>query len=175
VPRLLNIPNIISLSRVPMAIAFVLSHDVVVRSVLACAAAASDWLDGWWARTRGPNTRTGALLDPATDKLFVVSALIGFAVSGEITLLQLGILLARDIYVAFGAVVVLLLRLPVRLRARFPGKVLTNLQIATVLMLLLVPAAATVLVAIAGIVTIWAIIDYSIEGVRSLRRPADGG
>jgi CDP-diacylglycerol--glycerol-3-phosphate 3-phosphatidyltransferase len=172
---LLHPPNLISLTRVPLAVAFVLLPGTTVRIGLVVAAAASDWLDGWWARTRGPASSTGAILDPATDKIFVVSALLGFVTSGVLSLPQLALLLARDIFVALGALVVLTLRLPVRLRARFPGKLLTNVQIAAVLILLLAPAAAPVLVAVTAILSFWAVLDYASEGVRSLRRPIGSG
>lgn len=172
---LLHVPNLISLARVPLAVAFVLLHGTAVRIALLLAAALSDWLDGWWARTRGPSTSTGAIIDPATDKIFVVSTLIGFVTSGALTLPQLAVLLARDVFVAIGALVVLALHLPVRLRARFPGKLLTNVQIAAVLILLLAPAAARALVVVIAVISSWAIIDYALEGVRSLRRPTGSG
>jgi len=172
---LLQVPNLISLTRVPLAIAFVLLHSTAVRIALLAAAAATDWLDGWWARTRGPATAAGAILDPITDKIFVVSALLGFVTSGVLSLRQLAVLLARDVFVALGALVVLLLRLPVRLRARFPGKLLTNLQIAAVFVLLLAPAAAPLLVSIIALISLWAIVDYAVEGVRSLRRSRGSG
>lgn len=171
---LLTIPNLISLARLPLALAFVLVHDTASRIVFVAAAAFSDWLDGWWARTRGPATAEGALIDPLTDKVFVVSALAGFVASGALTAAQLLVLLARDVFVAAGALIVLLFRLPVRLSARFPGKLLTNVQIAAVLVLLLAPRAAVPLVVVAAIVTAWAIADYAVYGMRSLRRPADG-
>jgi cardiolipin synthase len=172
---LLSPPNLISLTRIPLAVAFVLLPGTGVRIGLLVAAAASDWLDGWWARTRGPLSSTGAILDAATDKIFVVSALLGFVTSGVLSLPQLGLMLARDIFVALGALVVLAFRLRIHLRARFPGKLLTNVQIAAVLILLLAPAAAPVLVAVTAILAIWAIFDYARESVRSLRRPIGSG
>ena len=172
---LLHTPNLISLSRIPLAVAFVLLHQTAIRIALLVAALASDWLDGWWARTRKAASDTGAILDAVTDKIFVVSALLGFVTSGAISLPQLAILLARDIFVAFGALAVRALRLPVRLHARFPGKLLTNVQIAAVFVLLLAPSVAPVLVAFTGAAAAWAIADYSLEGVRSLRRPTRSG
>lgn len=152
-----------------------LLHGTGVRIALLVAAAASDWLDGWWARTRGGASTAGAIIDPATDKIFIVSALLGFVTSGALSLAELAVLLARDVFVALGALVVLARRLPVRLRARFPGKLLTNVQIAAVVILLLAPAAAPALVAVIGVISIWAIADYALEGVRSLRRPTRSG
>jgi cardiolipin synthase (CMP-forming) len=172
---LLQTPNLISLTRIPLAVAFVLLHDTAIRIALLGAALVSDWLDGWWARTRNAASDAGAILDAVTDRIFVLSALLGFVTSGVLSLPQLAILLARDIFVAFGALAVRAFRLPVRLHARFPGKLLTNVQIATVLVLLLASSAATVLVTITGIIATWAIADYALVGVRSLRRPTGSG
>lgn len=149
--------------------------DTRVRILIIIAAAASDWLDGWWARTRGPATGAGAVLDPITDKVFVVAALTGFLVSGDITAMQLAILLARDLFVLTGFLVVLALRLPVRLQARFPGKLLTNVQIAAILVLLLAPEAADIAVAATAAAGGWAILDYGLAGIRSLRQTAVDG
>lgn len=168
-PSRLNVPNLLSLVRVPLALAFLLTSQTTARVIIIIVAAASDWLDGWWARTRGPRTSTGALLDPVTDKVFVVVALISFAVHGVIATWQLLVLLARDIFVAAGFVAVWLLRLDVPLEARFPGKVVTTLQLAAVLVLTLAPRAATALVMITAAAGVWAIADYGATAFVALR------
>jgi cardiolipin synthase (CMP-forming) len=169
---LLNIPNLFSLARLPLAAVFLLVPDVRVRVVVILAAGLSDFLDGWWARTRGPRTRTGALLDPITDKVFVVTALAAFAVDGTISLLELGVLLARDLFVSVGFAAVLAVRSKLRLEARFPGKVVTNLQILAVLVLTVAPHWSLPIVLVTAGASIWAIIDYTVAGVRALRAPA---
>jgi cardiolipin synthase (CMP-forming) len=166
---MLSVPNLLSLVRLPLAIAFLLTSQTAVRVVIIVAAAVSDYLDGWWARTRGPRTSTGALLDPITDKVFVVVALISFAVHGVLATWQLFVLLARDIFVAVGFLAVRLFRLDVPLEARFPGKLVTTLQLAAVLVLTLVPAATTALVSVTAVAGAWAILDYGRTGFVALR------
>jgi cardiolipin synthase (CMP-forming) len=173
--RSMGVPNLLSLSRLPLAVAFLLFQDTAARVVIIAAAGVSDWLDGWWARTRGPRTATGELLDPITDKAFVVTALAAFAIGGVITPLQLALLLARDAYVSVGTLTLLIVRQPVRLRARLPGKLVTILQITAVLALTLAPQLAGVLVPVVAAAAAWAIVDYTIaafRGRRSLRGPA---
>jgi cardiolipin synthase (CMP-forming) len=173
--RYLTIPNLFSLARLPLAAAFLLLPQTAARVIIIVAAAATDFLDGWWARTRGPRTATGEVLDPVTDKIFVVTALSAFAVWGTIGPATLFILLVRDLYVSAGALAILLLRGPLRLKARFPGKVVTTLQITAVLVLTLVPQAAQPLVLLVGAASAWAIIDYTLATVRdrhALRSPA---
>ena len=41
-----------------------------------CVAAFTDWLDGFYARKWGVESRFGAFLDPVADKLMVVTALV---------------------------------------------------------------------------------------------------
>lgn len=48
----------------------------VVAVAIFLTAAATDWLDGYLARTRGQVTTLGKLLDPIADKLLTVSAFI---------------------------------------------------------------------------------------------------
>lgn len=76
---LLNVPNLLSLARVPLAVAL---FALIVREawlaglVVFLAATATDWLDGWWARRYGPLTLVGRNLDPLTDKVLVCGTFI---------------------------------------------------------------------------------------------------
>jgi cardiolipin synthase (CMP-forming) len=157
--------------RVPLAAAFVLVPHVGARIVIIVLAGISDYVDGWWARTRGPRTRLGALLDPITDKIFVLTVLLAFAAEGVLTVAQLMIMLSRDLFVTAGVLVLLLARrdLAVRLQARFPGKVVTTMQIVAVLVLTVLPRAAGPIVVVTALASLWAIADYAAAGLRSLR------
>ena len=74
---LLSLPNLLSLSRLPLGGLFwVTLGPTTMRGLLALGvmvlAAATDVLDGWVARRRGLETAgTGAWLDPFCDKMFV--------------------------------------------------------------------------------------------------------
>lgn len=76
---LLHVPNLLSLSRVPLAcalfaqITYELWLGALVVFLVACA---TDWLDGWWARKYGPLTLVGRNLDPLTDKVLVCGAFV---------------------------------------------------------------------------------------------------
>jgi cardiolipin synthase (CMP-forming) len=170
-----NIPNLISLARLPLAVIFLAVPDTVVRVLVLAAAGLTDFLDGWWARRWGPRTASGAIIDPLTDKAFVVTALAAFAVDGTVSLAGLLILLSRDIFVIVGFPVVLWLRPGTRLEARFPGKLVTNLQLAAVLFLLLLPGLATAAVVATGVASAWAIADYAGAVLRALRAPPRQG
>ena len=76
---LLNVPNLLSFARVPLAA--VLFACIVYEFWLAgllvfLVATATDWLDGWWARRYGPLTLVGRNLDPLADKVLVCGTFI---------------------------------------------------------------------------------------------------
>lgn len=85
--RTLTIPNLISLARlagVPVFLWLVLglrsqSGDWWALALLA-AAGLSDWLDGKIARALNQQSRLGELLDPAADRLYIVSTVIALAI-----------------------------------------------------------------------------------------------
>jgi CDP-diacylglycerol--glycerol-3-phosphate 3-phosphatidyltransferase len=76
---LLNIPNVLSLVRIPLAVAVFacIVHEWWLAALLLfIAACVTDWLDGWWARRFGPLTLIGRNLDPLADKVLVCGAFI---------------------------------------------------------------------------------------------------
>ena len=76
---LFNIPNLLSVVRVPLAIVlFVcIAHEAWLPGLIVFSAACvTDWLDGWWARRYGPLTLVGRNLDPLADKILVCGAFI---------------------------------------------------------------------------------------------------
>ena len=76
-----SIPNIVSLSRVILAVAFVMDRDGNARIWIVLAAAVTDMLDGWLARRAGLVSRFGALVDPFADRVFG-TVLCGHMVAG---------------------------------------------------------------------------------------------
>lgn len=76
---LLNIPNLLSFARVPLAVVVFacIVHEAWLAGLLVfLVTAATDWLDGWWARKYGPLTLVGRNLDPLTDKILVCGTFI---------------------------------------------------------------------------------------------------
>jgi len=169
-PALLTLPNLVSAARVPLALAFLAFDQRALRLALIGAAGVTDFVDGWLAR-RGRGTRMGAVLDPITDKMFLVTALISLAVNGPLSLAELLILLARDLAVAVGFAIVVLRRAPMRLSARMPGKVVTVLQLAALVALVLLPEQKLPVIAVVGAASAVAILDYGRLAILALRPP----
>jgi CDP-diacylglycerol--glycerol-3-phosphate 3-phosphatidyltransferase len=83
-PSALNAPNIITLSRLLLAVFMFWLIDVGGHWLAACAvfavAAATDALDGFIARRYGMVTKLGRILDPFVDKVIIGGAFMFLAV-----------------------------------------------------------------------------------------------
>jgi cardiolipin synthase (CMP-forming) len=160
---MLTVPNLLSASRFPLAAAFLATDATPVRVALIGAASITDVLDGWLAR-RQQTTRLGALLDPIADKTFVLVAISAFLIAGELSTLDYFVILLRDFATAIGFLVAYLMRDldPKNFKARMSGKVVTVLQLATVLALVLHSTLLRPLVWLVGAASVWAIMDYTL-------------
>lgn len=133
---LAKVPSVLSLARIPLAVAFpfVVLRPHVALAVL-CASAASDLLDGFLARRLGQETPIGAVVDGLTDKLFVLSVGVSLWATGRLSILALLLLGVRDVG-EMAALAVWRIRHGRRpdeeLRANLLGKITTVLQFATV-------------------------------------------
>jgi cardiolipin synthase (CMP-forming) len=158
-----TVPNLLSFARFPLAAAFLATDAVPARVALIGAASLTDVLDGWLAR-RQQATRLGALLDPIADKTFILVAISAFLITGELSIADYFIILARDFATALGFLVAYLLPGldPRNFKARLSGKVVTVLQLATVLALVLHAPQLRQLVWLVGAVSVWAIVDYTL-------------
>jgi len=161
---LLTVPNTVSLSRLVLAFAFVLVTGTGDRVALILAAAATDFLDGWIARHDNSATSSGALIDPFADRVFVLAAVSAFLVHGIFSTTQYFIFLSRDLATAVGFLVAKLVpRLKlVQFKARPLGKIVTVVQLAALLAVILVPQMTDIFVAAIGILSVAAIADYTI-------------
>lgn len=133
---LVTIPNVLSLSRIPLGL-FFLIDDSYLRLLLVVLATASDVLDGFLARRLRSHSRFGAILDPVTDKFFVFFVLAVFLCEGRLTLMQLFYFSCRDI-----SLVLFFIYLYRRglwkgytIRSFVAGKVTTSLQFITLALL----------------------------------------
>jgi cardiolipin synthase (CMP-forming) len=144
-PRdLFRIPGLISLCRLPLAVAFPFTVGRPVCAIaLLVGAAVSDVLDGWVARRFHQQTATGAVLDGVMDKVFALSAVATLVVGGWLSLLQALVLGTRELGEAPLLARAVLLRgrndrSHVAQRDASPlGKLATMLQFATVVLVML--------------------------------------
>lgn len=165
----LTAPNLISLTRFPLAAGFVMVESSWARGGILAVGALTDWLDGLVARRRGGESRLGELLDPVADKTLLVVALVTFHLEGLIPAWELMVILVRDIYTVPAFLIAQLVRPGTAFRARPSGKLVTVLQVATALILLAMPRLGTPLAVATGIAGVVASADYTVSGLRRLR------
>jgi phosphatidylglycerophosphate synthase len=161
---LFTLPNTVSLSRVVLALAFVLVSEPWDRIALIAVAGFTDFIDGWLARHEKSESTTGALLDPLADRVFVFVAISTYLVEGLLTTGQYFIFLTRDLATAVGFIVAKIIPTlrPAVFRARMLGKIVTVLQLITLVVIIVVPELTRVLILIIGIVSVASIVDYTI-------------
>ncbi|MEX2151826.1 MAG: CDP-alcohol phosphatidyltransferase family protein [Gemmatimonadaceae bacterium] len=161
--ELRSLPNLLSISRLALAAAFVVLERTDVRIVLVMVALATDYLDGWIARQFGPMTRTGLFLDPFADRVFVLVGVSVFLFEGTLSTWEYFVMISRDLMTAIGFLVARTMPSlrAVAFQARFPGKLVTVLQLATFIAILIRPRAAEPMILVVAVVSLWAVVDYT--------------
>ena len=170
--RWLTIPNLLSLLRLPLAVVFMLTESHQVRALIIVTAGISDGVDGWLARRLQQASGAGQIVDPITDKLFVLVALATLTARGELSAWMVPALLARDIYTSFAYFIVKALDWHVHFKARFIGKAVTVLQLSVMLAALLLPWAVIPLLIATVVASLVAIVDYTRAILAERRRAA---
>ena len=137
-----HLPNLLSALRLlaaPLA-AWLIVHEHDIAAVLTFGAAgASDGLDGYIARRWGVTSAFGAWLDPVADKLLMLFCFTALYGIGATPFWLLGLVVARDLGIVAGWLLIRLLSLPAPTSPLLIGKLSTLVQILyifTVLLLL---------------------------------------
>lgn len=159
--RLLNVPNALSFLRLPLAVIFILTESTVGRAAIIILAAVSDGIDGWLARKLRQDAGAGQIVDPITDKLFVLVALATLAARRELASWMVVLMLVRDIFNSFAYFIIKALGWHVRFKARFSGKTVTVLQLGVMLSALLWRPALLPMVIVTTVASAVAIVDYT--------------
>jgi CDP-diacylglycerol--glycerol-3-phosphate 3-phosphatidyltransferase len=101
-----NLPNILTLSRIPLMFVIVglIYLDWTGAATLAfwlfIAAAISDWLDGAIARRRGLISNFGKFMDALTDKILVIGLMVAFVEQGVLPMPFVLVTLCREFMVS---------------------------------------------------------------------------
>jgi cardiolipin synthase len=179
-----HIPNIISAIRIllvaPIAVALA-DRQLVTTIVLFGVAALSDAADGFLAKRYGWQSELGAVLDPAADKLLLVTLFITLAYMKLVPLWLMAAAVARDVIIVLGALLYRYWFGPLNVRPSVVSKFNTVCQAAFILAVVgreefSVPPAWVVLVlgALVFVTVVISGVDYIlIYGRRalSLRKP----
>lgn len=138
-----HIPNLICLFRIlliaPLLLAMRDGRDLQVL-VLFGIAAISDGLDGYLAKRFGWTSQLGRFLDPAADKLLLVSVFIAAAWLGIAPWWVAAVAIARDLVIAGGALIYRVWFGPLRGRPSKVSKLNTGVQMGYLLAIVLASA-----------------------------------
>jgi len=170
----MNIPNALTLSRIALVPFLAISlnqarWDLALGIFLV--GMLTDVLDGHIARTRGPITNFGKLMDPIADKLFVGTAFVSLAAMDRVDVAIVVVILSRE--VAVSGLRWFAKNRGVVISADAFGKAKTALQVLTVAMLIWVTDpyldGPLLLIALTTAVTIMSGMSYFISYAASNR------
>jgi len=143
---------------IPLVLAFLYFNQPIWAAALFFVLSLTDALDGYLARRLKMMSDFGKLMDPAADKLLVISVLILLVEKGISPSLPVIIIAARELFIggwraekgAKGVVV----------GASITGKIKTVIQVIAVLMLMLNLPYAFCALWIAALVSIYSGVEY---------------
>ncbi len=101
------VPNAICIARMLLVaplVLWIVEGRFAAALIVLVVAGASDGLDGFLAKRFDWRTRLGGLLDPAADKLMLVSAFAALSYVGLIPVGLTLVVVARDVVIVLGAV-----------------------------------------------------------------------
>jgi len=138
-------------------------------------ASATDWLDGYLARSRGEVTAFGRFLDPVADKLLVAAALVVLVEAARVPVLLAVIIIGREI--AISALREWLAEHATTVHVSILGKMKTAAQMISIIALLLhmelgginMHSVGLFLLWIAAILTLWSGYEYIHDAWPELR------
>ena len=169
-------PNAVSLLRVlavPGVMALILYGDPWLAAALYVAAAASDSLDGYLARSRNWVTVTGTFLDSLADKLLVTGAMFALVEIGSLSSWAAVAIVAREFAIS-GVRMVAAAHSDV-ISASSAGKIKAFSQNVMIVVLILVddqPWVTGTAVAVAIVLSYWSLLGYVIAARRHFTAPA---
>lgn len=175
---MINIPNAITLLRilmVPLFLSFLAEGSTDLALAVFILAGVSDAIDGAIARITDTRTELGAHMDPAADKLLLVSAFIALGIKEMVPLRLMILVIVRDV-VILGAYLIsaAMAGKSMPMQPTVWGKLSTFLQLSCVGLVLLAHTAwvgipslvlSTVFIA-TGITAVISGAGYMLDGLR---------
>lgn len=101
--QFMTVPNLLSMLRlalVPVFLYLLLNEKYLSAIVVLALSSLTDYLDGYFARKFNQVTRLGQLLDPAADRLYIFSTLVGLSITGIIPVWLALVIIGRDLVLA---------------------------------------------------------------------------
>lgn len=137
---ILNIPNILTMTRIVLIPLFVTSviyrrYDYALH--LFVIAALTDTFDGLIARLKSQKTPLGNFLDPLADKFLLVTSFILFSIYGLVPTWLTITIISRDVIVVTGWVILYVVTHAAKVEPTFLGKTAITCQLVLICYILL--------------------------------------
>jgi cardiolipin synthase len=181
---MLNLPNFITLIRIltiPFFLVYLAYHRYGEAFIVFVLGGITDFLDGLTARLMNQQTAIGAYLDPAADKLLVITSFVMLGMIDAIPMWLAVVVVSRDVLLIVGyGIVYFLVEEWLAAKPSWIGKCSTMLQLVTVgtaLALLAKPGlfedwVMTSLIALTALATIASGVQYIYRGLVWLQNKA---
>lgn len=187
-----NIPNSLTWARIALIPFFVgiyyLPADVIsaegknlVATVTFIVAAVTDWFDGYLARSLGQTSAFGAFLDPVADKFLVIASLLVLVDLSRVHVLIALVIIGREIAISSLREWMAQIGASRSVAVHMLGKLKTATQMTAIPFLLYDGALfgvidtriwGTVLIIVAGVLTIWSMVYYLQRALPEIRAKA---
>jgi cardiolipin synthase len=170
---LANWLTVLRILLIPVFVSLLVYRRPGLALVVFMAAAVTDLLDGYVARSRGAQSRLGAFLDPMADKLLLVSSFVTLTWLKALPFWIAAVVISRDLILIVGALVIHVAGGRIYPRPTSAGKAATFFQILTVLIGLSsrfvnVGGVLTVAMWLAAAFTVISGLQYIVQGMRFL-------
>ena len=169
--------DVLTVIRVPLAVAFVAWPDPVGRILVLAGAAVTDLLDGRVARRFGAS-RLGAFLDPVADKFLVCASLLILVELDRVSALIALVIIGREIAISALREWMAQIGASRSVAVHMLGKLKTSTQMVAIPFLLYDGVLfrvidtriwGTVLIYIAAVLTIWSMVYYLQKALPEIR------
>ena len=157
-----NLPTVLTLSRIVVIPVFIIVTPVnnFIGALVFALAAATDFLDGYFARRAGTVTKFGILMDPIADKILVIAALVLLVDMGRVSVWIAVIIIVREFLIT--ALRVVALAKDIVIKAELGGKLKVTAQLTAIICLILGWDVMGMDLFDVGIVLLWTSIVLSI-------------
>jgi len=171
--QIFNIPNILAFIRLllaPLMFLFLVNQDLVIfqgihpswlnyfAAFIFVIASATDFFDGYIARTFDQVTVLGSILDPLADKMLTLAGFLGLMMQGAASPWAIFLILTRELFIT--GLRVSAVSQGMNISASWMGKVKTVVQMIAIGFLLMHWPGATLLLWLAVALTLYSGYEY---------------
>jgi len=172
-PQIFNIPNILAFSRLllaPVMFLFLVNQDASIfagidttwlnftAAFIFVIASATDFFDGYIARTFDQVTVLGSILDPLADKMLTLAGFLGLMILGAASPWAIFLIITRELFITGLRVSAVSQGLDIS--ASWMGKVKTVVQMIAIGFLLMQWPGGEILLWIAVLLTLYSGYEY---------------